>query len=164
MVYLLAPVKHTLVVKSCTWTSVASLRELLDIICHWVSTVPDRINYSVIYVSCATSTHHSRLQQPTGLKASARIGVFVVWNKHLQHHAYQSHRFCYPAFETETTLKFDIAMLNAACLLAFYGFLRCSEFTILSLQAYNQAHHLSLSDITVDSHDNSLIIAVHIKL
>ena len=59
--------------------------------------------------------------------------------------------------------KFDITMLRAACLLAFYGFLRCSEFTIPSLQAYNPTHHLSMTGIKVDSHNTPSIIAVQIK-
>ena len=54
-------------------------------------------------------------------------------------------------------------MLTAACLLAYYGFLRRSEFTIPSLQAYNPTHHLSTTDIKVDSHNTPSIIAVHIK-
>ena len=66
-------------------------------------------------------------------------------------------------FQKSIPSKFDITMLRAACLLAFYGFLRCSEFTIPSLQAYNPTHHLSTTDIKVDSHNTPSIIAVQIK-
>ena len=58
---------------------------------------------------------------------------------------------------------FDRKMLWAACLLAFFAFLRCSEFTIPSLQSYKVSRHLSLGDISIDSHDNPTIMSVRIK-
>ena len=58
---------------------------------------------------------------------------------------------------------FDKKMLWAACLLAFFAFLRCSEFTIPSLQSYEASKHLSLGDISIDSHDNPTIMSVRIK-
>ena len=66
-------------------------------------------------------------------------------------------------FQKSIPSKFDITMLRAACLLAFYGFLRCSKFTIPSLQAYNPTHHSSTTDIKVDSHNTPSIITVQIK-
>lgn len=52
---------------------------------------------------------------------------------------------------------------RAACTLAYFGFLRASEFTTPSLAAFNPKLHLSISDIAVDSHTNPTILRVHIK-
>ena len=54
-------------------------------------------------------------------------------------------------------------MLWAACCLAFFGFLRVSEFTIPSQDAYDPSVHLSLQDISVDSRDNPSLLKVTIK-
>lgn len=49
--------------------------------------------------------------------------------------------------------KFIDTMLMSACSLAFFAFLRCGEFTI---QNGNQDNMLSLTDITMDSHENKV--------
>ena len=54
-------------------------------------------------------------------------------------------------------------MLWAACCLAFFGFLRVSEFTIPSTAAYDPTCHLSLKDIAVDNRDNPHLLQVAIK-
>lgn len=54
-------------------------------------------------------------------------------------------------------------MLWAACSLAFFGFLRCSEFTVPSQGEYCPATHLSLQDIVVDSRESPTMIQVMIK-
>ena len=54
-------------------------------------------------------------------------------------------------------------MMWAACCLAFFGFLRVSEFTIPSQEQYDQSCHLSLSDISVDSRNNPRLLRVSIK-
>ena len=51
----------------------------------------------------------------------------------------------------------------AACCLAFFGFLRCSEFTVPSQVGYNPAIHLSFSDIAVDDYNNPSTVVVSIK-
>ena len=44
-----------------------------------------------------------------------------------------------------------------------FGFLHCSEFTLLSTKAYDPDVHLSYSDIAVDSTSNPSMMQVHIK-
>jgi len=59
--------------------------------------------------------------------------------------------------------SYDNTMLWAACCLAFFGFLRISEFTVPNQQVYDSSTHLSLNDISVDNRANPRIIRVHIK-
>lgn len=54
-------------------------------------------------------------------------------------------------------------LLWAACCLAFFGFLRCGEFTIPTVSAFDSARHLSLSDVAVDSYSNHSVLAVILK-
>lgn len=54
-------------------------------------------------------------------------------------------------------------MLWAACCLAFFGFLRSSEFTVSQQKSYDESVHLSLSDIALDSRASPKMIRVHIK-
>ena len=54
-------------------------------------------------------------------------------------------------------------MLWAACCLAFFGFLRVSEFTVPCQGTYDPGTHLSLTDISLDNRDNPRLIAVFIK-
>ena len=51
----------------------------------------------------------------------------------------------------------------AACALAFFGFLRCGEFTVPSQSEYDPSTHLSLNDIAIDSADSPSLIQVSIK-
>ena len=46
---------------------------------------------------------------------------------------------------------------------AFFGFLRCGEFTVPSQSEYDPSTHLSLDDITIDSADSPSLIQVSIK-
>jgi len=55
------------------------------------------------------------------------------------------------------------SVLWAACCLAFFGFLRVSEFSIPSLMDYDPSVHLSLQDITIDHRDNPSVLKVIIK-
>ena len=57
----------------------------------------------------------------------------------------------------------EIAMLWAACILGFFGFLRCGEFTCPSGQAYDPSCHLSLSDVAIDSPSNPSLMRVTLK-
>ena len=54
-------------------------------------------------------------------------------------------------------------MTWAACCLAFFGFLRVSEFTVPTQDRYDQSCHLSLGDISLDNRDNPRLLRVHIK-
>ena len=54
-------------------------------------------------------------------------------------------------------------MIWAACLTGFFGFLRTAEFTVPASDQYNPAVHLSLADISVDSHTNPSVIKLSIK-
>ena len=54
-------------------------------------------------------------------------------------------------------------VLWAACCLAFFGFLRCGEFTVPSQTEYDPDTHLSLTDIALDNKLNPSVIQVTIK-
>lgn len=55
----------------------------------------------------------------------------------------------------------DHIMFWAACCLAFFGFLRSSEFTVPSLAAFSPTHHLSVTGISADHAKQ--IIAFRVK-
>ena len=54
-------------------------------------------------------------------------------------------------------------MMWAACCTAFFGFLRCSEFTTTSPNEFDPAVHLSINDIAVDNRNSPSLIRVTIK-
>ena len=54
-------------------------------------------------------------------------------------------------------------LLWAACCLAFFGFLRCGEFTMPSKTAYDPETHLALADVALDDKENPSVIQVTIK-
>ena len=54
-------------------------------------------------------------------------------------------------------------LMWAACCTAFFGFLRCSEFTVPSQNDYDPDSHLSLSDLSVDSKIDPSMIRINIK-
>ena len=54
-------------------------------------------------------------------------------------------------------------LIWAACCLAFFGFLRVSEFTIPSDNSYDDECHLSPADVSVDDHNNPQLLRVTIK-
>ena len=58
---------------------------------------------------------------------------------------------------------YDNIMMWAACALAFFGFLRCSEFTVPTQDEYCPDTHLSPQDITIDSRTSPTVIQVTIK-
>ena len=59
--------------------------------------------------------------------------------------------------------KYHNIMMWAACCLAFFGFLRSSEFTVPSQETYDNEVHLSLKDIAVDNNTNPQLLRVTIK-
>ena len=54
-------------------------------------------------------------------------------------------------------------MIWAACCLAFFGFLRSSEFTVQQQGIYDKTANLSLEDIALDSRSSPMMIRVNIK-
>ena len=54
-------------------------------------------------------------------------------------------------------------MIWAACCLAFFGFLRVSEFTVPGDNQFDESCHLSFNSISIDSRDNPNQLKVHIK-
>ena len=54
-------------------------------------------------------------------------------------------------------------MIWAACCTAFFGFMRCGEFTLPSHSAYDPTVHLSFSDVAVDSRTCPTFIRLTIK-
>ena len=59
--------------------------------------------------------------------------------------------------------SFDDHMIGAACLLAYFGFLRSAEFTVPSLSAFDPGRHLSVRDIAVDVPLNPSCLQICIK-
>ena len=53
--------------------------------------------------------------------------------------------------------------LWAMCCLAFFGFLRVSEFTIPTDSPYDPSRHLSLNDMAVDNRKNPRLLQLHLK-
>jgi len=54
-------------------------------------------------------------------------------------------------------------MLWGACCLAYFGFLRSSEFTAPSQTSLDPCTHLSLADVVVDSRSSPKIMSITIK-
>ncbi|XP_048576205.1 uncharacterized protein LOC125557556 [Nematostella vectensis] len=57
----------------------------------------------------------------------------------------------------------DHLMFWAACCLAYFGFLRASEFTVDSLNSFSSQRHVQPQDITLDSMSAPKYIRVNIK-
>lgn len=58
----------------------------------------------------------------------------------------------------------DHLMLWAACLLAYFGFLRAAEFMVLNLASFSPSTHLGIYDISVDSPTAPTCLRIHIKV
>ena len=59
--------------------------------------------------------------------------------------------------------SYDNILVWAACCLAFFGFLRVSEFTVPNDASYDSTCHLSAKDISVDNFDDPQLLFVKIK-
>ena len=59
---------------------------------------------------------------------------------------------------------FDDVMFWAACCLAYFGFLRASEFTIPNATAFSPHQNLTINDVTVDQRINPSRMQVHVKV
>ena len=67
------------------------------------------------------------------------------------------------SFLAKASHDYDHIMLWAACGLAFFGFLRCIEFTVPTQDTFDEAVHLSYKDISVDNWHNPQLISIRIK-
>ena len=59
--------------------------------------------------------------------------------------------------------SYDNIMIWAACCLAFFGFLRVSEFTVPAQNQYDHTTHLSILDVSIDDKDSPQLLRVRIK-
>ena len=63
----------------------------------------------------------------------------------------------------QTPPRWDLAMLWAACTVAFFGFMRAGEFIVPSAAAYDRERHLSPEDVSADSVSDTSFVKVCIK-
>ena len=59
--------------------------------------------------------------------------------------------------------KYHTTMMLAACCVAFFGFLHCSEFTSPGLSQYDPTTHLSFSDLAIYNRSAPSLIQITIK-
>jgi len=59
--------------------------------------------------------------------------------------------------------SYNNIMLWAACCPALFSFLRVSDFTVPNYESYDESSHLSLKDLSIDSHVNPCLIKLTIK-
>ena len=82
-----------------------------------------------------------RVRRPITIKIMSKINAFLLKDPH----SYQN------------------IMMWAACCMAFFGFLRSSEFTVPSQEAFDKDAHLCPRDIAIDSTTNPKLITIKIK-
>ena len=63
----------------------------------------------------------------------------------------------------QTPHDYKSILMWAVCCTAFFGFLRCSEFTVLKEQDYNCDAHLAYADVAIDCKENPQILQLHIE-
>ena len=66
-------------------------------------------------------------------------------------------------FFNKQAATYQPKLLWAACCVAFFGFLRVSEFMVPSQYGYDKDYHLSLTDVTIDNRCSPTVIQLHIK-
>lgn len=66
-------------------------------------------------------------------------------------------------FSSLQMTNYDHLMFWAACTLAYFGFLRSSEFTVPNLSSFSSSIHLGLDDIAVDSSSTPSCLRIRIK-
>ena len=60
-------------------------------------------------------------------------------------------------------VSFSTKMLWAACCVAYFGFLRSSEFTVQRQGRYDSSIHLSLSNIALDNRSSLSVVLIRLK-
>ena len=63
----------------------------------------------------------------------------------------------------QTPHDYNSILMWAVCCTAFFGFLRCSEFTVPKAQDYDSNVHLTYADVAIDCKDNPQILQLYIK-
>ena len=63
----------------------------------------------------------------------------------------------------QSPMEYQNIMMWAACCVAFFGCLRCGEFTVPSQSNYDPTIHLSYHDVLVDSKASPSMVIIHIK-
>ena len=58
---------------------------------------------------------------------------------------------------------YNSILMWAVCCTAFFGFLRCSEFTVPKEQDYDPNVHLSYADVAIDCKEDPRILQIYIK-
>lgn len=116
----------------------------------------------------AIRSHHIDLDLPIHSFSSLRIRRMLAGARRL---AGPSSRLRLPI--TSTILSAFLRTLNlhspldslywAACCLAFFGFLRCGEFTVPSLDKFVSRRHLCVADIAFDSSSSPSVLYLFIK-
>ena len=70
---------------------------------------------------------------------------------------------CIQTILSKKTASFCNPTHWAMCCLAFFGFLRVSEFTIPKEGSYNSSRHLSLSDTAVNNREKPWLLQLSLK-
>ena len=61
----------------------------------------------------------------------------------------------------QTSHDYKSILMWVVCCTTFFGFLRCSEFTVLKEQDYNCDIHLAYANVAIDCKENPQILQLH---
>ena len=59
--------------------------------------------------------------------------------------------------------EYENSLLWVAMCFGFYGFMRSGEFVLKAGEPFDPEHHITIQDVTVDSHSNSTVVRILIK-
>lgn len=138
-------------------------------LCLFVTFLSESLNYSSIkvYLSAVRALHIEQgFQDP--LSSCPRLERVVRGVKRTQGSSARqrlpvTNSVLLSVFSTLDVSSYDHCMFWAACNLAFFGFLRSSEFTVPSSTSFSEEFHLCVGDISVDSASAPASLRVHIK-
>ena len=63
----------------------------------------------------------------------------------------------------QTPHDYNSILMWAVCCAAFFGFLRCSEFTVPKVQDYDSNVYLTYADVAIDCKESPQILQLYIK-